>query len=141
MYRIVLDTNVLISAAIHPTTSVPAKVVEAWFEERYQLVVSPSVLDEYRRAFSYERIQKVIQWNAHQLQTTLALITHAAEIKTSGDLIVDISRDPKDNIFLTAAIEGAADYVVSGDKDLLEIPEQETVKVIPPASFLDLLQS
>ena len=62
-------------------------------------------------------------------------------VRLRGDLVspnrqIDACRDPKDNCFLEAAIEGNADIIVSGDKDLLDMADFETIPIVSIAGFL-----
>ena len=56
-----------------------------------------------------------------------------------GKLVVTASRDPEDNKFLAAALEGKARYVVSGDRDLLDLKTYRNIFVVRPAAFLKIL--
>jgi len=49
------------------------------------------------------------------------------------------SRDPKDDKFLACAVEGAADYIVTGDADLLSLEKFHAVRIVRPAEFVQLL--
>jgi len=60
---------------------------------------------------------------------------------TEGKLAVKIARDPQDDKFLACATEGTADYLVSGDEELLQIKVYEGTQIVSPADFLDILQS
>jgi hypothetical protein len=62
-------------------------------------------------------------------------------VRLRGELVspnrkIDACRDPKDNRFLEAAIEGSADMIVSGDADLLDMGEFETIPIVSAAEFL-----
>lgn len=58
----------------------------------------------------------------------------------TGSLSIQASRDPQDDKFLAAAVEGQARYIVTGDKDLLVLTRYRNVRIISPAAFLELLQ-
>ena len=61
---------------------------------------------------------------------------------TEGKLTVNlVSKDPEDNKFLACAQEGQADYLVTGDDDLLTVKGYEGTLIVPPAAFLPVLQS
>jgi len=57
-----------------------------------------------------------------------------------GKLAVKASRDPDDDKFLAAAIEAKARYIVTGDKDLLDVKSYRRVRMIRPRAFLKILQ-
>lgn len=60
---------------------------------------------------------------------------------TAGALVLTgVCRDPKDDKFLACAIEGEADYLVSGDQDLLAIGSYQGIQIVKPAQFLNILQ-
>jgi predicted nucleic acid-binding protein len=52
-----------------------------------------------------------------------------------------VAADPADDIYLAAATDGLADYVVSGDRHLLDIRVHEGIPVVTPREFLDLLEA
>ncbi len=60
---------------------------------------------------------------------------------TEGKLAVNVvAKDPEDNKFLGCALEGNADYLVGGDDHLLEVKDYEGRRIVPPTTFLALLQ-
>jgi predicted nucleic acid-binding protein len=62
-------------------------------------------------------------------------------VLVSGRVRVEVSRDPDDDKFLEAAIEGRAQYVVTGDKDLLGLKTYRGVRFVAPAAFLTILRT
>ena len=64
----------------------------------------------------------------------------ALAIPTPGELVLRvIADDPDDDHYLSCAIEGEADYIVSGDRHLLEIQEYQGIRILTPRAFLTLL--
>lgn len=62
--------------------------------------------------------------------------------QTAGELVLQgICRDPKDDIFIACAVEGEADYIVTGDKDLLDMDEYQGIKIIRPEEFVAVLDA
>jgi len=63
-------------------------------------------------------------------------------IMTPGEITLNVVRnDPADNRYLECALEGAADYVVSGDQDLLDLHEHNGIRIVRPRVFLETLRS
>ena len=62
-------------------------------------------------------------------------------ILVPGRVRVKVSRDPADDKFLEAAIEGHAQYVVTGDKDLLALKAHRDIRIVRPAAFLSMLRT
>ncbi|MCY4505927.1 MAG: putative toxin-antitoxin system toxin component, PIN family [Acidobacteria bacterium] len=110
--RIVLDTNVLVSALISPEGS-PGRVLAAVRREGLTLVTSESQLAELKTVLSRDRLRPCIHpGEAEDLLRNLEAI---------GDVVAELpdvnaSSDPDDNLILATAIAGRADLIVSGDK-------------------------
>ena len=114
--RLVIDTNVLVSALL-VGTSLPAHLIILWREGRFDLLTSVEQLDELMRVTRYPKIRE-------RLAPALAgrLINELRDIAiVVKDLpTVTLCADPEDNYLLATAAAGAADFLVTGDKqDLL----------------------
>lgn len=133
--RLVIDTNVLISALL-AGTSLPAHLIVLWREGRFDLLTSVDQLDELIRVTRYPRIRE-------RLAPPLAgrLIN---EIRDLALLLTDLpvvtaSPDPFDNYLLAMAASGSANFLVTGDKrDLLALKLYEGTKITTVRDFLVL---
>jgi putative PIN family toxin of toxin-antitoxin system len=72
---------------------------------------------------------------ANEIEALIALIALRGIIVTPVRRIT-VCRDPDDNMFIEAALAGMAEYVVTGDKDLLTLKKFETVRFVTPRAFL-----
>jgi len=105
------------------------------------LLVSPAILEEIVRVLEYPKIARFHRWPRPRVEEFVAEFGYLG-IMTPGDLRLDIVRDdPSDNRYLECAVEGMADYLVSGDQDLLEVQEYAGVLIVTPKTFLDLLRA
>jgi len=86
------------------------------------------------------KIRKYHGWTNEQIDAFVTFL-YAQSVVTEGKLAVKMARDPQDDKFLACATEGTADYLVSGDEDLLQIKFYEGKQIVSPADFLDILQS
>jgi putative PIN family toxin of toxin-antitoxin system len=136
--RVVLDTNVVISATLIRGGN-EDRILRAWQRGAFELVLSPQILDEMGRALSYEKLQK-FQWMKEREIITLLQMLAQESVLVSGRVPVKASRDPEDDKFLAAAIEGQAQYVVSGDRDLLDVKVYRGIRIVRPAVFLRILR-
>jgi putative PIN family toxin of toxin-antitoxin system len=127
--RIVLDTNVFISGIFF--TGPPYQILKAWRDGRVQLLVSPSILDEYQRIGAELALQF---WDV-DLKPFLDLLTVQAEIVLAPTLPPVIRDDPSDDKFLEAAVAGNASYIISGDKHLLTLSEFQGIQILKPRDF------
>ena len=138
MTRAVLDANVLVSAILSPQ-GIPAKVLTAWQAEECHLVLSEAVLGEIDRVLRYSRIVRRHRWSDERLQGFIEDLAHLA-IMTPGTVrFAVIAEDPPDDRYLECAVEGEAEYIVSGDQHLLELTEYQGISIVTPRAFLDVL--
>lgn len=134
--KVVLDTNVLISGLILPK-SVPGSIVNGWKSGQFELAFSEEMLAEVGRVLSYPKIRKRLEWNAALIERFLLLLRYKAEVVMIDGIEVTVPRDANDNMVLATLIRSEADYLVSGDSDLLELQEQ--YPIITPARFVEYL--
>jgi uncharacterized protein len=126
--RVVLDTNVIVSGL--GWRGAPAAILDAVSEDRLLLVTSSPLLAELRRVLGYPRLAKVIKGGAQ-----LADLVAASGVVVAPNRVLTVVRDDDDNRVLETAIEGAADYIVSGDTDLLDLGSFQGIPIITPAEF------
>lgn len=134
--RLVLDTNILVSALISP--GAPAgQLYQAWRDSRFTLVTSEEQLDEYQRVTRHPRIRKYIR--AAEAGTTLNEIRLLATVL--HDLPgLDCSSDPGDNFLLAMASAGQVDYLVTGDrKGVLSLGRYERTRIVTVRRILEVL--
>ena len=129
--KVVIDTNVLVSGVFFG--GLPAKVLEAWRDGSYDLVVSPEILDEYRRVG--EELAR--RFPPASLGSFLGLLVTHAEIAEAPDLAEPVCSDPDDDKFFACAVAGRCELIVSGDRHLLEASGSHGVKVVTPRQLFD----
>lgn len=133
--RVVLDANVLVSAVLYPSSN-PGNILELVRRNAVQLLVSADILAEVKGVLLYPRLRKVHGRSPKWIKAFVQELSDLAET-TPGNLIVDVVKaDPSDNIYLACAVEGKADFVVSGDKHLKNLKTYEGIQIVDPASFL-----
>lgn len=136
--RVVLDTNVLVSATLIRGGN-EDRLLRAWQRGAFDLVLSPPILAEIGRTLLYEKLQR-FQWMSEAEIIALLEALGQESLLVPGEATVKASRDPDDDKFLAAAIEGRAGYVVSGDKDLLTVEAYRGIRIVRPAVFLEILR-
>jgi putative PIN family toxin of toxin-antitoxin system len=132
--RAVLDANVIISGLISPHGA-PARVLLAWVEGSYDLVVSALLLEELERALDYPKLrEQVTQAEAQEL---LALLRREADLRDDPPGPPPLrSADPGDDYLVCLAAETQS-VIVSGDRHLLDLRGE--LPVYAPAAFLALI--
>ena len=129
---VVIDTNVIISAAISPKPSAARDVIQLWKRGFLQLVLSDEIIHEYllvlgRFRLTDAQMRHWARWFVHPAKTI-----HLVEPQS-----VKASRDPKDDPFLGAALTGGAACIISRDDDLLVLGEFEGIPILTPAQFME----
>ena len=136
--RAVLDTNILVSATLSPLGP-SARVVDAWRARLFDVVTRPDLIDEVGQVMARDSIRARHRWTQEQIEFFLAVLAEQA-IVTPGDLQVKaIAEDPDDDMVLACAVEGQADYIVSGDQHLLGLGAFQRIPIVTPAQFLRIL--
>lgn len=140
MLKAVVDTNVLVSGTILSRGN-PYQVLEAWRRSQFILVLSSDIIAEIGAVFRCPKIVKkygltenllarlVIALNAEALLTRPGPIEHLADIEAA------------DLKFLACAYAGAADYLVTGDRALLQFKTYRDTRIVSSGVFLSLIWS
>ena len=138
--RVVLDANIYISALISDKGN-PAAIINSWLSGQFDILISQPIIDELLRVTSYERIQnkyrKVKEARLEFAELIAKQGTWIEPVKT----LSAVTRDKSDNVYLECAVEGEAQYIVSGDEHLLALSEFQGIIVLSPASFVTLLKT
>lgn len=139
MIRAVLDANVFVSAVLSPK-GVPAQILTAWRADRFHLVTSEAILHEIDRVLHYPRIRKRHRWTEDEITVFVGDLARLALLASGEQTLRVISDDPSDNRYLECAIQGEADYLVSGDQHLLQLGAYQKIRIVTPRDFLDVVK-
>lgn len=139
MIRAVVDTNILIRALIKPQGTVGPVLVRLR-DGDYTLLYAEPLLDELLAKLALPRIRDKYHLSNEDVETVLALILLRGELAVPQRRIT-ACRDPKDNVVLEVAVAGEADYIVTGDNDLLILHPFEGIPIVGPAEFLKALET
>lgn len=139
--RVLLDTNIFISYLLEPEgESSTHLVLEAALLGKFNLLLPEEVLEELQRKIPSKRYlaERITPENAEKLVTILRQIS---EVVPRIELeIPALTRDPKDDYLLAHAVVGEADYLVTGDDDLLVLKEVEGVKIVTAGQFWEIME-
>lgn len=135
MVRVLVDTNVIVSAAIKGGT--PRKIWSAFRKSKIRLVFSSSMLGELIKVFKRSKFTNLI--SEDEAKKILLFIKLFAEF-IEPTAKTTICRDPADNHILATASSAEADFIVTGDKDLLVLKSFRKIPVITPKEFIKRLK-
>jgi putative PIN family toxin of toxin-antitoxin system len=123
MLRVVLDTNQFVSSLL-VRRGLPAQVLDAWRERVYLLVISPAISAEIRATLQYLRIRRKYHITSDQVERLVEVLGQDALIVPgAADTKGAIPEDPQDEMVLAWAMDGMADFIVSGYRHLLAMVE------------------
>jgi len=134
--RVVLDTNVLVSALLFRTGTL-VWLREAWAGGAIRPLASRETVAELIRVLAYPKFRLGDEDRAQLLGDYLPWCETLAEPKATN---VPDCRDPFDRKFLVLAIAARADALVTGDKDLLDLASISAVPILTPAAFRERLR-
>jgi putative PIN family toxin of toxin-antitoxin system len=134
--RVVVDTNVLISS-LFLVTSTPAQAVNKAVTHA-QLVATLATLRELIEKLHSPKFDRYVRGDRRD-----ALLERVASLVEIIEVVQSIraSRDPKDDKILEAAVNGRADVIVTGDKDLLDLNPFRGIAIVTPADYLSRIHS
>jgi uncharacterized protein len=133
MLRVVLDTNIIVSA-VAARTGPPAQVFTLFLSGAIRNCCTKNILMEVEQVFSRRKIAERVP---SELLVLVRDALHQKSVMVSPSMHVNaVPEDPADNMFLECALAGSADYVITGDWHLLRLKRYRTVDIISPATFL-----
>ena len=134
--RVILDTNALVSALL-TQDGVPARLLDAWFEGRYELLTSESQLEELRLVTRHPKVRRYIE--PAMAGALVNDLRHFAEM-LAGLPNVEVSGDPADNFLLAMAEAGRADFLATGDKrDVLALKRHGSTRIVTAKRLLEIV--
>jgi len=138
---IVIDANIILSAAIS-TKGLPNHLVDIFFSQSsFEVVVSPAIVAEWYQCVLRKSIQKAARASEAQLQGFIASVVVRSTMVDDSTIAQGLCRDHKDDMYISAALDGGASFIVSGDNDLLDLVAIENISVVTPRQFYNWLQS
>ena len=128
---VVADTNAWISRFILPNSLTGQRMKKLAADKRITLVFSQDLKEELRAVLQRPKFRKYI--TAENLAVFRAYLD--AFPTTAVTSAVEMCRDPKDNFLLNLALDSQADFLLSGDEDLLVLGNIGTTRILPLAEF------
>jgi putative PIN family toxin of toxin-antitoxin system len=127
--KAVFDTNVLIAAFL--TEGICTKLLIRARRRDFDLILCDGILHEFKRV-----LKKKFATSSHEISEALIILSEAAlEILGPTDSITPICRDSDDDLILACAKDAVADYIVTGDEDLLVLKKYEGIRIVNPRGF------
>jgi len=135
--RVVVDANVFVSALISPSGTTGELVRKLVEDERTVFLISAVTMDELKRVLLYPKIQNLRKLSQNEIDCFLSSIEMLAEEMEAAVLASELEcRDSDDIELMSVATRGRADWLVTGDQDLLIIGAVEGIPIVSPSQLL-----
>ncbi len=140
--KAVFDTNVLVSGIAsfkHPTRA-PAQLLHAWRAGLFELYTSEHIMAELKKTL--ERHYFKSKLDPRDIDEAIILLSEECTVITTTKIVRKVATHPEDDLVISAAISGNVDYLVTGDKPLLNKVgnSYQGVSLITPNDFLKILR-
>ena len=127
--RAVFDTNVLVAA--FAVEGICSKILTRSRKNQFHLVACPIILQEFERVLT-----KKFSATRSEARNALQIVSEAIHsVVRPSKSIQSVCRDPDDDAILGCALEAKADYLVTGDEDLLDLKTFREVRIVTPRDF------
>lgn len=134
MHRVVIDTNVLISGIIQHS-GFPFRIVKLWESASLVLITSVATIREAERVLNYPKIKRVYRLTDDDIKRVVSNLAMYSVFVDPLSKVDVIREDPEDNNILATAVDGKADYIISGDTHLLHLKNYKGIDIVTPKEF------
>ena len=135
MPRVILDTNVIVSAFLKPASN-PALILSLFLEDYLTLCLCEEIWTEYREDLQRQKFQQL----DHESIKKFFSIIRAKALWVVPRVSVNILKsDPQDNKFLACALEAQADYLITGNAKHFPLKKFHSAQIINPKDFIELI--
>lgn len=136
MIRATLDVNVLASGFL-VKTGVPGALIRSWSTRAYELVISDHILSGLDRTMRKPYFQR--RMTPEQMHDVATVLRARATLIIPTIPVHGVGEDEEDDLVLSTALTGSAEYLVTGDRHLQQIGSYQGLIILPPREFLDVL--
>jgi putative PIN family toxin of toxin-antitoxin system len=133
--RVVLDTNVLISAVLFGGK--PRQIMEKAIRGEIRLCISEPILDELKGVLQRPKFD----YSPEMIQVILKELAGVSDFVNASKTMDVVLEDPEDNRILECAVEAEANYIVTGDSHLLKLSRYQNIEIVNAVAFLETLSS
>lgn len=135
-YLVVLDTNVVLSAFLWRGR--PGSILELAGERELLLLTSRELLSELTEVLHRQRFASQVAMTGNSVRQMLARYRRLATVVATSRLPAPVSRDADDDAVLACAVAARADFIVTGDQDLLVLAEHAGIQIVTVAEMLTI---
>ena len=131
--KIVLDTNILISAL--GWVGNPRLIFNRVISNDFELIMSDKQLEEIIKVLGYPKFS----FDYDQKSRFINLLIEISTLVKLDEILNVIGDDPEDNIIITSAVIGGADFIITGDEHILKLKKFRTISILNAKDFMNLI--
>lgn len=139
MVRVVLDANQFVSALLKPGSN-PDAILRLVREEKVVLLLSEAICEKILRVLTYPKIRNRLNRPDEYLADFVGKLRAVAIIIPATTSLDPLAADPDDTKYLACALDGNADFIVSGDHHLTDLKSFRGIRIVDPAMFLAIFE-
>ncbi|EKD65502.1 MAG: hypothetical protein ACD_50C00069G0002 [uncultured bacterium] len=128
-FKAVLDTNIYLSGIIFGGNA--KHILDLVIEDKITVFISPAIFLEIA-----EKLEQKFNWDKNRIITVVKTISKTATAVNPKQKINAVKADRNDNKIIEAAVESNADFIITGDKHLLNLKKYREIKIVSPSQFL-----
>ncbi len=134
--KVVIDTNVIVSALI--SKGPPSEVLNKYvLGDKVKLLLSDEIYEEYSKVIARDKFKRYEEFYQNGKLLLLLLLTLSTKVNVNVKL--DVSRDKDDNKFIELAVDGKADYIITGNVSDFGFSEYQGIKIVSPKLFCGIM--
>lgn len=138
--KAVIDTNVFVSGVISPRGA-PREILELAKRGSFKVIISIPIIREILQVLHRDYIYTKYNLNEEIIDDIAAFLFEGTILTEDAMEVSEIKQDPEDNKFLACALEGEADYIVSGDDHLLKLKHYKGIQIVTARSFFEIIKN
>lgn len=140
MLKAVLDSTVLVSAFLSKT-GVSRELLRKAQAGSFTIYLAEEILEETERVLlEYPRIRKQYSYTNEAVAQYIQLLRIVCQVVIELPKIKAVARDPNDDMIIACGIKAKARYIVTRDKDMLDLKEYEQISIVSPEAFIALVR-
>lgn len=136
--KVTSDVNILVSSMIAPFGT-PRSIITAWREGSLELVISNGIINEVAEKLKLPRIKKKYKLTDKQIKSAITTLKYNAQLSEPQE-IQSVTGDPEDDYVLATALQGGAEYLITGDIPLQNLKVYRSVKILSPKEFIKVFK-
>jgi uncharacterized protein len=131
------DANILVSSSIAPAGGTLSQIIDEWKNRAFEVVISEHIFHEVQRALDDHYFRQRL--TSTEITEFLTLVRTRAAFVAISVTVDGVATHPEDDLVLATALSAQADYLVTGDRQLLRLGIYAGVRIVRPREFIDIL--